>query len=145
MPSECSMGTVAVLEADGRRARRELRSLRMYGVLVTLPFPSSASAVVSSDTPGSYIASSNCKSFPAPMSVGGFSPPPVSCGEVRPLYSYRVSVHTIWPIKVSIRALQNIIIYKYNYIHQNPSLGPWMLRSTTKTTETTPKNIICPP
>ena len=70
MSSKHSVGTVAVLEAHGRRARHELHLLRMYGVLVTLPFPSSASAVVPSDTPGSYIASGSCKSFPAPVSAG---------------------------------------------------------------------------
>lgn len=123
MPSECGVGAVAVLEADGRRARRGLHSLRVYGVLVTLPFPSSASAAVSSDTPGSYIALSSCKSFPAPVSAGGLCPPPATCGEGQALYSYGVSVCTIWPIKVSIGALQNAIICKYNYIHQNSCLG----------------------
>lgn len=145
MPSERSVGAVAVLEVDGRRARHEFHSLRMYGVLVTLPFASSASAVVSLDTPGSYIASSSCKSFPAPVSVGGLCPPSASCGEGQALYSYRVSVCTIWPIKFSIGALQNTIICKYNYIHQNSGLGPWMLRSTTKTTEMTSKSTIRPP
>lgn len=145
MSNECSVGAVAVLEADGRRARRELHSLRMYRALVSLPFPSSASAVVSSNTPGSYIASSSCKSFPAPVSVGGFCPPPVSCGEGQALYSYGVSVCTIWPIKLSIGALQNTIICKYNYIHQNSCLGPWLLRSITKTTGMTSRSIIWAP
>lgn len=101
-----------MLEVNGRRARHEVHLLRMYAVLVTLPFPSSASAVVSSDAPGSYIASSNSKSFPATVSVGVLCFSAVSCGEGQALYTYRVNVCTLWPIKVSIRALGNTIICK---------------------------------
>jgi len=92
----------------------------------------------------SYTASSSCKSFPAPVSAGRLCPPFVSCGEGQALRSYRGCVFTIWPVKVSMEALQDTTICKYNYVHQNSCLGPWMLRAT-KTTEMTSKSIIQPP
>lgn len=105
---------------------------------VTLPFPSSASAVVSSDTPGSYRASSSCKSVSR-----GLFPIPVSCSEGQAPYSYGVSVCTIWPIKVAIVALQSNIIIKYNYIYQSSCLGPWKLLGVQiKTTKKSSKTVI---
>lgn len=98
MPSKYRTGRLAVLETGGRKATHETHLLRMYGVLVTLLPHSSASAAVSSATLGSNIASSSCKTFPAPVSEMGFSPPPVSCGEGQAVYSYGMSVCTICPI-----------------------------------------------
>lgn len=65
-----------------------------------------------------------------------------SCGEGQALYCYRVSVYAIWPIKLSIRSLQNPIICKYNYIHKSISFAPCVLICTTEATEMASKSAL---